>query len=124
LELAFAEQQIVAELEAVRHAMQRVLAHEIGAQARQVAFTQAREAGEKLGGDHAVQHAVAEELQPFVVRNAVAPMRDRLLQQTAGVELVPQGAFEQVQLGLHYSAELPEKSIRTLIWPKRWTLRS
>ena len=61
--------------------MQGFLAHEIGAQARQISFGQIGEALKQQIGNHAVEDAVAKKLQPLVVGHAVAAMRQRRAQE-------------------------------------------
>ena len=57
--------------------------------AGQLAFGQLRKALVELVGDRAVEHAVAEELEPLVVVRAVAAMGQRLREQARVGEPVP-----------------------------------
>ena len=77
-----------------RHAGQRLLAHQARAQLGQLAFGKLREARVELVGDRAVEHAVAEKFEPFVVRRAVTAMRQRLLEEPRIGEAVAQQLFE------------------------------
>ncbi len=61
--------------------VQRLLLDQVGAQPRQVALVDAPEVTVQHRGDDAVEHRIAEELEPLVVRLAVAAMRQRLPQQ-------------------------------------------
>jgi hypothetical protein len=58
-------------------------------QARQISFRQGTESLEEIRGNHAIEDAVAEELQPFVVRRAVAAMSKRLGEQPLLGKTVP-----------------------------------
>ena len=64
--------------------MQAVLAHEVGAHAREVAFVGVAEAVEQQARDDQAQHGVAEELEPLVVVGAEAAVRERALEQRRG----------------------------------------
>src|SRR5262249_35696674 len=81
LQLALAEAQLLSQREVLRQLVQGLLAHQARAQPRQVPFGQIAEALEQFSRDHAVENAVAEELQPLVVGRAVAAVRERLLEQ-------------------------------------------
>ncbi len=56
--------------------MQAVLANQIGSQAGKITLGQERKAIKKLARDDAVKDGVAEELEPLVVRQAVAAVRE------------------------------------------------
>ena len=60
---------------------QALLVDEARAQARKLAFRQLREALEQQCCDDAVQYAIAEEFQPFVMRGAEAAVSQCLPQQ-------------------------------------------
>ena len=81
LQLALAQQQLRAEVEAPRDRGERLLVDEVRAQPRELAFGQLRKLVVELERDDAVQHAVAEELQPLVVGRAVAAVGQRAAQQ-------------------------------------------
>ena len=81
LQLALAQQQLVAQLERLRDLEEGGLVHEPRAQARQVALGEARQALEEEDGDHAVEQAVADELEPLVVVGGVAAVGDGAAQE-------------------------------------------
>ena len=98
LQLALAQPQVVAEREASRQLVQPLLAHQARAQARQLAFPEVREPVVELGGDDAVEHAVAEELEPLVVGRAVAAVGQRLREQSGVPKPVAQALLQGVVL--------------------------
>ena len=67
LHLDVAEAQVLRQADPLARLGKRFLAHQAGAQPRQLAFRELREAGVELVGDRAAEHAVAEEFQPLVV---------------------------------------------------------
>ena len=72
LELAFAEQEVAAQIELVAPGGDRVSWFTRLARSRDRSpFGEVREAFVQQRGDGAVQHPVAEKLQPLVVRRAV-----------------------------------------------------
>src|SRR6185503_4278119 len=81
LQLAFPEPQVIAQAERLRDLMQGFLAYQVRAQPRQVSLGKLAEVLEELGRDHAVENAVAEELQPLVVRRAMAAVGESLREQ-------------------------------------------
>ena len=80
------------EVKGPRYLHQRLLAHQARAELGQLAFGELRETPVELIRDGAAEHAVAEEFQPFVVRRAVAAMRQRLL----GEARIGEGVAEQL----------------------------
>src|SRR6266853_963929 len=76
LQLAFAQLQVIAHAEGLRHLIQGLLAHQLRAQPRQLSLGKLGEALEQLGRDDAVENAVAQELQALVVKRAVAAVRE------------------------------------------------
>src|SRR6266705_6916012 len=76
LQLAFAQLQVIAQPERLRHLMQGLLAHELRSQPRQVSLGKLAEAFEQLGCNDAVENAVAHELQALVVKRAVTAVRE------------------------------------------------
>jgi hypothetical protein len=61
--------------------VERILAHQLCAQSGQVTFRKPGEALEQMCRYDAVENAVAQELQAFVVGGAVTAMRERLGQE-------------------------------------------
>jgi hypothetical protein len=61
--------------------VQAVLAHQVGADAGQVAFVGARETLVQQAGDRQAQHRIAQELEALVVVGAAAAVRERTRQQ-------------------------------------------
>ena len=74
--------------------MQRRLTHQICAHSGELALRQLRKFLIQRQGDHAIENAVANKLQAFVVRRAEATMRERLAQQTRFAKGVPEGGFQ------------------------------
>jgi hypothetical protein len=91
LHLATAQVQSLGERLLARALGQRDAADQAGAQARHLAFVGARVQLEDQFGDDQIEQAVAEELQPLVVRLAGTAMGERLPQQARVVERVAQG---------------------------------
>src|SRR5437660_608943 len=87
-QLALAQLQVVAYAERLRHLMQGLLAHQLSAQPRQVSLGKLVAAFEQLGCDHAVQNAVAQELQALVVQGAVTAVRKGPQQQLGPGKMV------------------------------------
>ena len=82
-----------------RGAVQAVLAHQVGANAGQVAFVGVAEAVEQQAGDGQAQDRVAEELEPLVVVGAEAAMRERPFQQRRIGEAVADALLQCVEAG-------------------------
>src|SRR5436190_1550572 len=80
-QLALSQLQVIAQPERLRQLMQGLLAHQLRAQPRQIPLGNPVEAFEQLGCDHAVENAVAQELQALVVKGAVAAVREGPQQQ-------------------------------------------
>ncbi len=78
--------------------VQGVLADQIGAQTRQIAFGQLRKPLVKQNGDDAVEDAVTDEFEPLVMGSAMAAMGQRRVQQLLIAELVPERQFQLVSL--------------------------
>ena len=83
---------------------QRLAIDETRAHARQLAFGNLRKPPVEDRGDRAVQHRVADELEPLVVLRAEAAVRERLAQQLRAAERVTQPVTQRV--GRHPSAAL------------------
>ena len=100
--------------------MQRLLAHQVGAQARQIALPEAGEPAVELGGDDAIEDAVAEELEALVVGRAVAAVRQRLREQRGCAKPVTQARLQGLVLHINRRAVVlvgllePAKSISML----------
>src|SRR5690606_7679322 len=97
-DLALPQAQLLPERQVLRDAGEGLLVDEVRAQAREVALRQAREARIELQRDDAVQNAVAEELEPLVVRGAVATMGQRPAQQLGIVETVADSPGEALDV--------------------------
>ena len=78
---------------------QRFLADQAGAHPRQLALGQLRMALEQQLGHGAAEHAVAEELEPLVVRRAEAAVRERLREQRGILEAVADAPLEYRMAG-------------------------
>jgi hypothetical protein len=87
--------------QAERQLVQAVLAHEMGAHTRQVAFVGAGVAFVQQARNGQAQHGVAEELEPFVVVGTVAAVREGLRQQLGPLEAVAEAALQVVQESTH-----------------------
>ena len=79
--LALAEAQQLGQAELERGAIQAVLAHQVGADAGQVALVGIAEAVEQQARDDQAQDRVAEELEALVVVGAEAAVGERPFQQ-------------------------------------------
>ena len=98
LQFPLTEPEVVPEREIRCQLVKALFAHEARAQARKLALPQGLESRVQLGGDDAVEDAVAEELQALVVRSAVAAVRQRLLEQPGIPEAVAQRVLQAVVL--------------------------
>ena len=78
--------QLLANLQRFGALEQRLLPHHHCPHARQFTFGKRREAPEQLVGDDAVEHAVAEKLEPLVVLGALRAVSERGSQQLRIVE--------------------------------------
>ena len=94
------EPSVLAARDLARDALQAVLAHEVRAHAREVAFVAAREALEQQAGDRQVQHRVAQELEALVVVGAMAAVRQRALHQRRAGKAVAQALLQGFQAGV------------------------
>ena len=81
--------------------MQAVLAHQMGADAGQIALVGAGEAFVQQAGHGQAQHGIAEELEPLVVVGAEAAVRQRAGQQFGLAEAVTEALLEGSDLGAH-----------------------
>ena len=81
LHFAFTQTENLAEFQGFCDLVKGFLAHQIGAQARHLAFGQGRETPKKFKSNDAVQDRVANEFEPFVMGRAVAAVSKRRLQQ-------------------------------------------
>src|SRR5690606_9240657 len=107
-----------------RDAVQRFLANQGGAQARQFAFAQFIEALEERHRHDAVEDAVAEEFQPLVVGLAEAAVSERLLQERGVGERVAEFALQAGQTHPAQFADEASKAISRLTLPAIGTVRS
>ena len=80
-ELAFAQFQEARQINPLRYFIQRLLFDQVGTQARQIAFVQFGIALIQQMRHGAIEHTVAEKLQAFVMRRAVAAVGQRLMQE-------------------------------------------
>ena len=87
-QLARAEPQLLAELDLGSDDGERLATDQARAEARQLALVGGAELAEHQHGDDAVEHRVAEELQPLVVGTAGATMGKRRFQQRRVTALV------------------------------------
>ena len=78
-----------------------VLAHEVGAHARQITFIAAGEALEQQRRNRQAQHGIAQEFKPFVVFGAPAAVGQRPLQQDRLSESITQAMLEGGQRAFH-----------------------
>ena len=99
LALAQAEQLGQAELQG--GAVQAVLAHQVGADAGQVALVGVAEAVEQEAGDGQAQDGVAEELETLVVVGAEAAVGQGPLQEAGVGEAVADALLQDDEAGIH-----------------------
>ena len=66
-QFALAQQQLVAQLQVQCDTVQRLLINQIGAMTGKFAFAQVRKFFEQLESNRAIDHAVTEKFQPFVM---------------------------------------------------------
>lgn len=78
--------------------MQGILTHQIGPQSRQISFCQLRETLVKQNGNDAIQYAVTDKFQSFVMGSAMAAVRQCRLQQLLIIELMAERQFQLVSL--------------------------
>ncbi len=116
-QLALAQTQGIAQAKIGGNFGQGFLTHQVGAQARQFAFLERREMLIQERRDGAVEHAVAQKLEPFVVRGGVAAMRQRLPQQFRLPEAVSERLLQP--RGQNQSLEDPVKSRIRLTFANR-----
>ena len=84
-----------------RGTVQAVLAHQVGADAGEVAFVGIAEAVEQQAGDRQAQDRVAEELEPLVVVGAEAAVGQGPLQEARVGEAVADALLEDDEAGIH-----------------------
>ncbi len=111
-QLARAEPQLLAELDLGGDDRERLAAHQARAEARQLALVGGAELAEHQHGDHAVEHRVAEELQPFVVRAAGAAMGQRRFEQRRVAALVAERVMQPFACRLQSSIRPPRRAVR------------
>lgn len=80
-QFAFTEAQEVADFQGESQLVQGLLTYQIGPQTREITLRKILMASKKTFGNHAIQYAVAKELQPFVMESTVATMRQCRLEQ-------------------------------------------
>ena len=117
-QLAFAQAQDFADFQLLRQSVQAFLAHQIGTQARQVAFGQGRETVIEDSGDDAIQDAITKEFQPFVIGRAETAMGQRRPQQRRIGKAMADPLGKDLQ-GHAYLAVVPLYSISRLALPNK-----
>ena len=105
--LALAEAQRLGQAELERGPVQAVLAHQMGADAGEVALVGAAEAVEEEARDDQAQHRVAEELEPLVVVGAEAAVGQRALQERRIAEAVADALLERDERRVHAKSSVP-----------------
>ena len=91
-EFTFAKSDKLSQLKRLRQLSQHLLVYEVRPYPRQAAFAEVGKMMEYQSGDGTVEDSVAKKFKPFVVRQAVAAVRQRLSQQfglTEGVTEFP-----------------------------------
>ena len=78
--------------------MQAFLPNQIGAHAREFALRHMAHALKQQVGHRQIEHRVAQKLQTLVVLSRMAAMRQRLLQQSGGVEHMLQALLQRHQV--------------------------
>ncbi|CRS42511.1 hypothetical protein PAERUG_P7_London_17_VIM_2_06_09_00408 [Pseudomonas aeruginosa] len=116
LQLARAQPQVVAHLEAARQQGQGLALDQSRAQARKLAFASLREVVEQRLADDEVENGVTEELQALVVAPGVAAMGQGQDHQVPVFEGIAELALESVQRITH--------GMRTRNSLSKWTTRS
>lgn len=91
---ALADPEVPRKIEANSERMKCRLAHEVRPHPGQLSLRQVGKALEQGEGDHAIQHAVADELEPLIVRLAETAVRQSLAQAARFDENVTEGGFE------------------------------
>jgi len=99
--LALAQTQQGGQAQVQGEAVQGRLAHEVGADAGEVAFGRIGVPLEEQIRHGEVEHGVTEELQALVVVGAEAAVRQRAAQQRGVGEAVAQAALKRVESGVH-----------------------
>ena len=102
--LALAEPQCLWETVTQRHLVQAVLAHEVGANAGQIALVAAGKPLEQETGHRQAQHRVAQEFKPLVVIGAEAAVCDGQRQQRRICKRVPQVSLQRLNARIHGGA--------------------
>ena len=72
---------MVSELQILRHLSQRILTHQVGTLPGKLPLGKLWETLEKLRGNHAVQHGVAEKFKTLVVGRTETAMRQGLMKK-------------------------------------------
>ena len=121
--LALGQAHHLGQAELQRHAVQAVLAHQVRAHARQVAFVGAGEALEQQAGNGQAQHRIAEEFQAFVVVGAEAAVRQRPGEQLRLAEAVADAGLEFVESLVH-RVNCPRAAVTVPGRPRRATSSS
>ena len=108
---AFAEVEMLDEVEPFRHAGARLAADDNALDARQFAFQKLGEPAEQFFADDEAQNGVAEEFEPLVRLQAVrghARVRQRALEQVGAVEPVLQDRLDGLErVGVAHRARAP-----------------
>jgi hypothetical protein len=98
-----------AKVDLLRDFEKALLIYQARPQTREISFGQLRKRAKQLRSDDAIKHAVAQELEPFVVGSTVAAMGQRLAQQVGAVEWVADSAGDGVAVhSLIRRSGLPE----------------
>ena len=72
--LALAKLQIIAQMQALGHLVQALLAHQRCSDAGQIALRQVGILGKQIVRRHQAQHGVAQKLQPFIAADTAEAM--------------------------------------------------
>jgi hypothetical protein len=105
--LAAAEDQVLAEPQLARHALQVHLVHQLRAELRELPLGHRRKTAVQLVRHRELQHSVAQKLQPLIVRQplpflvAERRVRQRLPQQVAIGKRVAEAPLKFFQVRTH-----------------------
>jgi hypothetical protein len=121
--LALAETQEIPQGKRQRLLVQALLAHQIGAQARQIAFREQRETLEQAARDHRIQNRIAKKLEAFVMRRTATAMGQRTHEQITIGERVTQCLLEASRVHGPRPDDEPRKSSSKLTLASSGTRR-
>ena len=97
LQFAFTHVEEGRDVDALGNFVQRLLADEVCAHAREVAFGEVRVAQKERIADHAIEHRVAQKFKTFVVFGRVAAVRDGAPQELLILEAVADSLLKNAQ---------------------------